>query len=324
MRAVLCRQFGSYQDLAVEEHETPEAGPGEVLIEVRAAGLNFPDLLMIAGKYQVRPRPPFVPGFEAAGIVSRVGSGVSRFAPGDRVMATLMGGGFGEYCVAEENRVTPMPDSLDFEVGAGFAITYATSFHAFRQRAPIESGQTVLVLGAAGGVGSTACEIASAMGARVIAAASSPEKLEFARGFGADEGIDYSQQSLKDAVRGLTSGAGADVVYDPVGGELARQALGALAFNGRYLVVGFASGEIPAFPANLLLLREAQVIGVYLGDWAARQPRDAASNMQELADLVAAGRLRPRITAAYPVEQFQQAFATLAGRSLRGKIVLTF
>jgi NADPH2:quinone reductase len=324
MRALVCHRYGTFKDLSVEDWDEPEVGKGQVAVEVRAAGLNFPDLLSIAGKYQVRSEPPFIPGIEAAGVVKEVGEGVTRHSPGDRVIVTVQGGAFAEVCVADESRLMPLPESLGFEQGAGFAITYATSYHAFRQRAPIERGQTVLVLGAAGGVGTTAVEIAKLMGAWVIAAASSAEKLEFAREVGADDSVDYSHQPLKETVRELTGGRGADIVYDPVGGELARQSLSALAWDGRYLVVGFASGEIPAFPANLLLLREVSVIGVYWGDWAAKNPQLAASNMQEVAGLVASGELKPRITAAYPLERFEEALSALAERRALGKIVLTF
>lgn len=325
MRALVCHRFGTFKDLSVEEDwDEPRSGDGQVAVEVRAAGLNFPDLLSVAGKYQVRSEPPFIPGIEAAGVVKSVGEGVTRYSPGDRVILTVQGGAFAEVCVADESRLMPLPEPLDFKQGAGFAITYATSYHAFRQRAPIEGGETVLVLGAAGGVGTTAVEIAKVRGARVIAAASNAEKLEFAREVGADDTVDYSSQPLKETVRELTGGRGADVVYDPVGGELALQALGALAWDGRYLVVGFASGEIPSFPANLLLLREASVIGVYWGDWAAKNPGAAASNMREIAGLVAGGDLQPRITAAVPLERFEEAFAALAGRRVLGKIVLTF
>lgn len=322
MRALVCLRYGTYDDLSLEDRDDPVAGAGEVVVDVAAAGLNYPDLLSIAGKYQVRAEPPFIPGIEAAGTVRSVGQGVSRLAPGDRVMFTTQGGAFAEQCAVDHKRVIPLPESMSFEDGAGFAITYLTSYHAFRQRAPIEAGQTVLVLGAAGGVGTTAVEIAKAMGARVIAAASSEEKLRFARSVGADETIDYSSQPLKESVRELTGKRGVDIVYDPVGGELAGQALGALAWDGRYLVVGFASGRIPEFPANLLLLKEASVIGVYWGDWAARNPGLNASNLQELAARMAEGTIRPRITEAFPVERFRDAFSALAERRVLGKIVL--
>jgi NADPH2:quinone reductase len=324
MRALICKQYGTAENLAIEQAEEPVPGPGQVLVDIKAAGLNFPDLLSIAGKYQVRTEPPFIPGIEAAGTVKSLGEGVKRYAPGDRVIVTTQGGAFAEQCVADQARIIPMPESLSFEQGAGFAITYATSYHAFRQSAPIEKGQTVVVLGAAGGVGTTAVEIATAMGARVIAAASSEEKLEFARQAGASDTVNYSEQSLKDAVRSLTDGKGADVVYDPVGGELASLALQSLGWQGRYLVVGFASGQIPEFPANLLLLKERRVIGVYWGDWAAKDPAASASNMQELGKLVADGTLSPRVTAVYPLERYEEAFASLAQRRALGKVVLTF
>jgi len=324
MRALVCNRFGTADNLSIEDRNVPPVEDGQIVVEVRAAGLNFPDLLSIAGKYQVRAEPPFIPGIEAAGVVHSVGAGVTRYAVGDRVILTTQGGAFAEQCVVDEERIIPLPQSLTFEQGAGFAITYATSYHAFRQCAPIEPGQTVLVLGAAGGVGTTAVEIAKAMGARVIAAASSARKLAFAREVGADEILDYSHQAIKETVRELTGGKGADIVYDPVGGDLGKQALGALGWQGRHLVVGFASGEIPAFPANLLLLREASVIGVYWGDWAAKDPGAAASNMQELAALVAEGALIPRVTEVYPIGQFEEAFASLAQRRALGKVVLTF
>ena len=303
MRALVCKQFGTTEDLEIEEVHAPVAERGQVVVEVRAAGLNFPDLLTIAGKYQVRAEPPFVPGIEAAGVIKSIGQGVEAVSPGDRVMFTVVqGGAFAEQCVVEASRVMPLPEFMNFEQGAGFAITYSTSYHAFKQRAPIQAGQTVLVLGAAGGVGITAVEIANAMGAHVIAAASSAEKLEFARQAGARDGVDYSSQSLKESVRELTGGKGVNVVYDPVGGGMARQALSALAWDGRYLVVGFASGDIPDFPGNLLLLKEASVIGVYWGDWAANDPATSISNLRALTEMVEQGTLNPRVTASYPLD----------------------
>ena len=324
MRALVCKRFGSIEDLAIEEIDDPVLRPGKVVVDVRAAGLNFPDLLSIAGKYQVRSEPPFVPGLEASGVISEVGEGVSDWEAGDRVILTSMQGAFAEKCLVDADRVMSLPESMNFGQGAGFAITYATSYHAFRQCAPDVAGQTVLVLGAAGGVGTTAVEIASAMGARVIAAASSDEKLEFARSAGATDVVNYDRQSLKETVHDLTGGKGVDVVYDPVGGSMARQALSTLAWNGRYLVVGFASGEIPAFPANLLLLKEARLLGVYWGDWAARNPVESASNLNEISELVAAGKLRPRITSTYPLDRYPEAFAELAERRAMGKVIFKF
>ncbi len=296
MRALVCNAFGPPKSLNLEQHHAPLPATGQVLVEVKAAGINFPDILMISGEYQVKTAPPFVPGNELAGIVEAVGKGVSRFAAGDHVIATPAGGAFAEKCVVDQHLCLPLPDKLSFEQGAGFTITYATSYHAFRQSTALKPGETVLVLGAAGGVGATAVEIARALGAKVIAAASSDERLEFARQAGADELVNYSQVSLRDAVKELTGGKGVDVVFDPVGGDLAQQALRSLAWHGRYLVIGFACGEIPQFPANIALLKEASIIGVWWGTWAENHPPEAQTNMLELAAMVQADKLKPRIT----------------------------
>ena len=245
MRALVCNAYGPADDLVIEERPDPEAGPGEIVVDIRAAGLNFPDLLVVAGQYQTRLPPPFIPGHEAAGVVAATGDGVNGIAVGDEVMFTTLGGGtFAEKIAIDAAFAVPIPKPLDFAQAAGFLITYCTSYHALKQRANLQPGETVLVLGAAGGVGTTAIELAKAMGASVIAAASSDEKLEFARSAGADETINYSDTSLRDAVKALTDGKGVDVVYDPVGGELALQALKALAYKGRHLVIGFTSGTI--------------------------------------------------------------------------------
>lgn len=283
MRALVCNEYGPPEKLVIEERPDPVPGAGEVLVGIKAAGINFPDVLTIAGTYQVKIPPPFVPGSEAAGIVEAVGEGVARVKPGDRVIVTPHGGGFAEKCVVAEKLCLPLPNALDFEQGAGFTVTYATSYHAFRQCTELKPGESVLVLGAAGGVGITAVEIAKALGAKVIAAASSEDKLQFARDAGADETINYSQVSLRDAVKELTGGKGVDVVYDPVGGELGQMALRSLAWHGRYLVIGFACGEIPNFPANIALLKEASIIGVWWGTWASRNPQESLQNMVELS-----------------------------------------
>ena len=322
MRALICNELGSTDQLVIEEWPDPVAGPGEVLVKLHAAGINFPDILVIKGLYQVKIEPPFIPGNEAAGIIAAVGDGVRHYQVGDRVMIMPEGAAFAELCAVPVERVIPMPESLDFEQAAGFTITYATSYHALKQSANIKAGDTVLVLGAAGGVGITAVEIAKAMGARVIAAASSDEKLEFARAAGADETINYSTDSLRDQCKALTGGKGVDVVYDPVGGKLAQQALRALAWHGRYLVIGFACGDIPDFPANIALLKEASIIGVWWGTWAARHPADSAQNMQELAVMLAKGELSPRVTESYPLEQFAAAFDLLSNRKAKGKVIL--
>ena len=323
MRALVCREYGPPDQLVVEERPDPVPGAGEVLVANRAAGINFPDVLSIAGNYQVKTPPPFVPGHETAGIVEAVGEGVSRFQPGDRVIATPKGSGFAEKCVVPEALCLPLPDALGFEQGAGFTITYATTLHAYRQCTELQAGETVLVLGAAGGVGITAVEVAKALGARVIAAASSEEKLQFAREAGADEVINYSETSLREAVRERTGGKGVDVVYDPVGGEQAQAALRSLAWHGRYLVIGFACGDIPSFPANIALLKEASIIGVWWGTWAAKNPGESARNMGELAAMVNAGTLNPRVSESYPLERFVDAFSAITERRARGKVVLT-
>ncbi len=322
MRALVCKNYGPPESLRLEEIDDPVAGEGEVLIDVAAAGINFPDVLSIAGKYQVKTPTPFVPGNEAAGIVLDVGAGVTRYAIGDEVIVNSKGGAFAEKCVADQNLTMPLPDGMGFELGAGFTVTYGTSYHALKQSANLQSGETVLVLGAAGGVGIAAVEIAKSMGAHVIAAASSDEKLQFASESGADELINYTTQDLKETVKALTDGNGADVVYDPVGGELADAAFRALAWHGRYLVIGFASGDIPKFQANIALLKEASVVGVWWGTWAAKNPRVQIQNMQELADLIHKGALTPRVTESYKLDDFVQAFEAITARRARGKVIL--
>ena len=322
MRALVCNQYGPPDTLTIEERDDPVAAADEVLVDVVAAGINFPDVLSIAGKYQVKTATPFVPGNEAAGIVAATGKDVRRFKVGDRVIIATRGDAFAERCVANEQMTMQLPDGLDFEQGAGFSVTYGTSYHALKQSANLQAGETVLVLGAAGGVGSTAIEIAKAMGARVIAAASSAQKLEFARSCGADETINYSKVELKQTVKDLTDGNGVDVVYDPVGGDLAEQAFRATAWHGRYLVIGFASGEIPKFSANIALLKEASIIGVWWGTWCARNPVLQMQNMQELAALIAVGKLQPRITESYALEDFSDAFRAITERRARGKVIL--
>lgn len=322
MRALVCKKYGSPDTLRIEEQPDPAAGQGQIVVEVVAAGINFPDLLSIAGKYQVKTPTPFVPGNEAAGTVLSIGAGVKHFAPGDQVIVATRGGAFAERCVAWEKMAMPLPAELDFAQAAGFSVTYGTSYHALQQRAELRAGQTLLVLGAAGGVGIAAVQIGKALGAHVIAAASTDTKLEFARAAGADDLINYSTSSLRDSVRELCGDDGVDVIYDPVGGALAEQAYRALAWHGRYLVVGFASGVIPAFAANIALLKEASVLGVWWGTWAEKNPRLQASNMQELAQLLAAGKLAPQISESYALEDFRAAFAAISERRALGKVIL--
>ena len=322
MRALVCKEYGPPDSLLIEECDDPVPAAGQILVDVAAAGINFPDVLIIAGQYQVKTPTPFVPGNEAAGTVVAVGAGVTHFAIGDKVIVNSLGGAFAEKCVADQTKSMHLPDGMNFEQGAGFTVTYGTSYHALRQRAELKEGETVLVLGAAGGVGITAVEIAKAMGARVIAAASSDEKLAFAKEAGADELVNYSTQPLKETVKSLTGGNGADVVYDPVGGELADQAFRATAWHGRYLVIGFASGDIPQFSANIALLKEASIVGVWWGTWAMKNPKLQIQNMQELAAMIKAGQLTPRVTESYLLDDFSEAFAAITERRARGKVIL--
>jgi len=323
MRALVCRKFGPPESLVVEEVDDPVPGTGQVVVDLHAAGINFPDILIFAGKYQVKMEPPFIPGYEAAGVVSQVGEGVSRVSVGDKVIVTPMGGCFAEKLAVDETNTCPLPDVLSFEQGAGFPITYCTSYHALKQCAHLSANETLLVLGAAGGVGTTAIEIGKAMGARVIAAASTDTKLEFARSVGADETINYSTLPLKETAKSLTGGKGVDVVYDPVGGELAKQALRATAWHGRYLVVGFASGDIPRFPANLALLKEASISGVFWGQWAALEPQGQLDNLREMTEMLHARQLTPRITATYALDDYVQAYNDVANRRITGKTVFS-
>ena len=322
MRALVCREYGPPESLEIQTLDDPSPGDGEVLVDVAAAGINFPDVLSIAGQYQVKTPVPFVPGNEAAGTVAAIGPGVSRFAVGDKVIIATRGNAFAEKCVAHEATTMQLPEGLSFEQGAGFSVTYGTSYHALKQCAKLQADETVLVLGAAGGVGITAVEIAKAMGARVIAAASTDEKLAFARQAGADMTINYSELPLKETVKELTEGNGVDVVYDPVGGELAEQALRATAWHGRYLVIGFASGDIPQFPANIALLKEASIIGVWWGTWAAKNPKLQMQNVQELAALMQQGKLTPRVTETYAFDEFIDAFRAITERRALGKVIL--
>jgi len=323
MRALVCKEYGPPESLVIEEHDDPSPAEGQILVDVAAAGINFPDVLAIAGQYQVKTPTPFVPGNEAAGVVAEIGDGVKHFAVGDRVIINTMGGAFASKCVADARMSMPLPDDLSFEQGAGFSVTYGTSYHALKQSANLQPGETVLVLGAAGGVGITAVEIAKAMGARVIAAASSNEKLAFAKSAGADMTVNYSEAPLKETVKELTDGKGADVVYDPVGGELADQAFRATAWHGRYLVIGFACGDIPKFAANIALLKEASIIGVWWGTWASKNPKLQMQNVMEMAQLIAAGKLTPRVTESYSLENYVDAFRAITERRALGKVILT-
>ncbi len=322
MKALICEAFGPIDTLVVKDVSSPVPGSRQVLIEVRAAAVNFPDALMVQGLYQVKPPLPFTPGAEIAGIVKSVGAEAKHFKPGDRVIALTSTGGFAEECLAEVTRVMPLPTNMDFETGAALVLTYATSLHALKDCGHLKAGETLVVLGAAGGVGVSAIEIGKAMGARVIAAASTDDKLELCRKVGADETVNYSTENLKDRINELTAGKGADVVYDPVGGPYTEPALRALAWRGRLLVIGFAAGEIPKIPLNLALLKERSIVGVYWGDSTKHDPAGHLANLQQLNEWFAAGTIRPVVSESFALADAGKAIAKIANREVKGKIVV--
>jgi len=322
MKAVLCKTLGPARDLVLEDVASPVPKKNEILLDVQAAGVNFPDTLIIEGKYQFQPPLPFSPGGEAAGVVAAVGERAGTFKVGDRVMALTGWGAFAEQVAVPFYNVMPIPEHMDFATAAAFGMTYGTSMHALRQRARLQPGETLLVLGASGGVGLAAVEIGKAMGARVIAAASSADKLAVAKAAGADELIDYSQASLKEEIKRLTGGQGVDVIYDPVGGELFDQAVRGLAWQGRLLVVGFASGTIPQMAANLVLLKGAAVLGVFWGAFAQRQPEDNAANFRQLFAWHAEGKVKPLVSKTYPLAEAGAAIEALGQRRAVGKLVV--
>jgi NADPH:quinone reductase len=323
MKAVLCKQFGPPESLVLEELPALEARPGEVVVAVKAASVNFPDVLIIQNKYQFKPPLPFSPGSELAGVVKQVGDGVKGVRVGDRVMAFTTYGAFAEEVKTEAARLVPMPASMDFVTGAAFLLTYGTSDHALRDRGALKAGETLLVLGAAGGVGLAAIELGKALGARVIACASSEEKLAVCRDHGADAAVNYAAEDLRERVKALTEGRGVDVVYDAVGGPYSEPAFRSLAWRGRLLVVGFAAGEIPKLPLNLALLKGASAVGVFWGDFARREPQALAQSLRQLAQWYGEGRLRPHVSQTLPLEKAAQAIQLLASRQAKGKVVLT-
>ena len=323
MKAILCKQYGPPETLVVEDVAAPSPGPHEVLIDTRAAGVNFPDTLIIQNLYQFKPPLPFSPGSECAGIIKAVGAGVTRFQVGQRVAAFTTWGAYAQEVVAEAGKTLRIPDDLPFDTAAGFLLAYGTSYHALRDRGALRAGETLLVLGAAGGVGLAAVEIGKALGARVIAAASSEQKLEVCRRHGADECINYDMENLRERVKQLTDGKGVDVVYDPVGGAYSEPALRSVGWRGRFLVVGFANGTIPTIPLNLALLKGLSIVGVFWGDFAKREPAHAARDVAELMALLQAGKLKPLISARYPFERVAEALNAVLARKAVGKIVLT-
>lgn len=323
MRAILCNELGPAEKLVVAELENPRPAAGEVVIDVHAAGLNFPDTLVISGAYQIRPELPFIPGGEAAGVILEVGEGVEQFKPGDRVISTGATGAFAERICQPATEVTVMPSSMSFETAAGFLVTYGTSYYALKQCGQLQAGESLVVLGAAGGVGLAAVDLGAAMGATVIAAASSEDKLDVACASGATRRINYSNGSLKDEIKSQTAGQGADVVYDPVGGDWSEQALRATAWGGRFLVVGFASGTIPRIPLNLALLKNNAIKGVFYGAWMQREPAAYQKNIAELFQWFEAGKLHPLVSQVFKLEQYREAFSMLTDRRAKGKIVFT-
>jgi len=323
MKAVLCKQFGPPDSLVIEDLPSPKAGAGEVVIGVRAASLNFPDVLIIQNKYQFKPPLPFSPGSELAGVVKEVGSGVQGWRPGDKVIAFTTYGAFAEEVKTEANRLVPLPQGMSFAEGAAFLLTYATTDHALRDRAALAAGETLLVLGAAGGVGLAAIEIGKVLGARVIACASSEDKLAVCRGHGADATINYASEDLRERIKALTDGRGVDVVYDPVGGPYTEPAFRSLAWRGRHLVVGFAAGEIPKLPLNLALLKGASLVGVFFGDFARRQPEEFAHSIRQLGQWYAEGKLKPHVSQTLPLAKAVEALKLMAARQVKGKLVLT-
>jgi NADPH2:quinone reductase len=322
MKAVLCKAFGPPESLVIEEVEPLKPGKGQVVIGVKACGVNFPDTLIIQGKYQSKPPFPFIPGGEVAGIVKEVGESADHVEVGDRVIAFTGVGGFAEEVIADAPRLIPMPQSMDFTTASAFVMIYGTSHHALKDRAQLKPGETLLVLGAAGGVGLAAVEIGKVMGGHVIAAASSEEKLEVCKLHGADEVINYTSGDLKERIKQLTGGRGVDVAFDPVGGEYSEPVLRSIAWGGRLLVIGFAAGDIPRIPLNLPLLKGCSIVGVFWGSFMERDPKHGQENIRELLTWFSEGRLKPHVSATYRLEQVADALNDLMNRKVTGKAVL--
>ncbi len=331
MKAMLCTHYGPPEELELREMPGPQAGSGQVLISVKACGVNFPDVLLIQDKYQFKPPLPFAPGGEVSGVVKTVGDDVTNVKIGDRVAVSIGSGGFAEEVLADAGRCLIVPENVPFDVAAAFIVTYGTSWHALTDRANLKPGETLVVLGAAGGVGLAAVEIGRALGARVIAGASSQQKVDLAKSRGAADGFIYppvplsrdQQKALSEEIKRLTSGAGADVIYDPVGDDYAEPALRAMNWNGRYLVIGFAAGNIPKIPINLTLLKGCQIVGVFWGASVARDPRHAQESLHKLLAMIAAGKLKPHISARIPLARAGEAIRLLMDRKAHGKVVVT-
>jgi len=323
VKAILCKAYGPPDSLVVEDIPSPVAGPGEVVVSVKTASVNFPDVLIIQNKYQLKPPLPFSPGSELAGVVKSVGDGVTHLRPGDPVMAITGYGAFAEEVKVDVNRLLPIPGGMDFVSAAAFGLTYATSEHALCDRGELKAGETLLVLGASGGVGIAAIEIGKVLGARVIACASTDDKLAICREHGADDTINYATEDLRERIKAITGGKGADVVYDPVGGTYTELALRSIAWRGRLLVVGFAAGDIPKIPLNLTLLKGCAIVGVFWGEFTRREPQRFLAAMDKLERWFAEGKLKPHVSATFPLERAADALAMMAGRNVKGKVVLT-
>lgn len=322
MKAIVCSSYGPPENLTLEEIADPVAGENEAVVEVYAASLNFPDGLQIQGKYQFQPPMPFTPGSEVGGVIISTGPGLEGFTVGDRVMATPGLSGLAEQVVVKADGLRKIPDSMDFKTAAGFAMIYTTSYYGLKQRANLQPGETLLVLGSSGGVGLAAVELGKVMGAKVIAAASSDEKLDFISQFNPDATLNYGDGELKEKVKELTGGLGADVIYDPVGGDLFDQSCRCINWNGRLLVVGFTSGRIPEYKANLALLKGSSMVGVFLGRFRKEEPAEYEKNFNELLDFYAAGKLKPLVTQTFPMEDYVAAFNVFTERKVMGKVTL--
>jgi len=322
MKAIVCTTFGTPDHLEFLEVENPITKSNEVLIAVKACGVNFPDTLIIQGLYQFKPSLPFIPGSDVAGIVLAVGDQVRQFKVGDAVFGFVLNGGFAEQVAIPASSCFKKPEQMSFPIAASFMMAYGTSYHALKDRGYLKEGETLVVLGASGGVGLAAVVLGKLMGARVIAAASSEDKLAICKKYGADEGINYSSENLKDRIKALTNGKGADVIYDPIGGELAEAAVRSMAWEGRYLVVGFAAGEIPKIPLNLPLLKGAALIGVFWGSFAMKMPKKNMQNSMELLQWYGEGKIRPHLHANYPLSETSKALETMMLREVKGKVVI--
>ncbi|MEW7291770.1 NADPH:quinone oxidoreductase family protein [Aquimarina sp. 2304DJ70-9] len=322
MKAIVCKKFGPPSSLSLEDIKNPEPKENEVLVEVKACGVNFPDTLIIQGLYQFKPELPFTPGSDIAGVVKEVGERISHLKPGDEVFGFVMHGGYAEEVIVPGNACFKKPPMMNYPIAASFMMAYGTSYHALKDRARLKEEETLLVLGASGGVGLAAVELGKLMGAKVIAAASTDEKLQLCKEFGADEVINYSTEDLKSRIKELTDGKGVDVVYDPVGGDYSEAAIRGMAWEGRYLVVGFAAGDIPKIPLNLALLKGCAIVGVFWGSFAMKTPKKNMQNTMELMQWYGAGKLKPHIHKIYPLKDASKALEEMMQRKVRGKVVI--